>query len=106
MPTVFFRERSEPDYDRLSSIAALVDLPLVLHGASDWHYGRVTEVIKRGISCFNVDTALRLAFIGGLREVLQSEDEADLRKVMGKAKEATKEAVKGKMEAFGSAGKA
>jgi fructose/tagatose bisphosphate aldolase len=41
-----------------------------------------------------------------LREVLQSEDEADLRKVMGKAKEATKEAVKGKMEAFGSAGKA
>ncbi len=102
----FFRERSEPDYDRLSSIAALVDLPLVLHGASDWHNGRVAEVIKRGISCFNVDTALRLAFIGGLREVLQSEDEADLRKVMGKAKEATKEAVKGKMEAFGSAGKA
>ncbi len=102
----FFRERSEPDYVRLTSIAALVDLPLVLHGASDWHNGRVAEVIKRGISCFNVDTALRLAFIGGLREALQSEDEADLRKVMGKAKEATKEAVKGKMEAFGSAGKA
>ncbi len=101
----FFRERSEPDYDRLSSIAALTDIPLVLHGASDWHNGRVVEVIKRGISCFNVDTALRLAFIGGLREILQSEDEADLRKVMGKAKEATKEAVKGKMVAFGSAGK-
>lgn len=102
----FFRERSEPDYDRLTAIAELVDIPLVLHGASDWHNGRVAEVIKRGISCFNVDTALRLAFIGGLREMLQSEDEADLRKVLGKAKESTKEAVKGKILAFGSAGKA
>ncbi|MBP7060801.1 MAG: class II fructose-bisphosphate aldolase [Candidatus Moranbacteria bacterium] len=102
----FFRERNEPDYDRLSAIAKRVSLPLVLHGASDWHNGRVVEVVKRGINCFNVDTALRLAFIGGLRQALQSEDEADLRKVMGKAKEATREAVKGKMEAFGSVGKA
>lgn len=101
----FFRERSEPDFDRLSTTAELVDIPLVLHGASDWQNGKVGEVIKRGISCFNVDTAVRLAFIGGLREVLQSEDESDLRKVMGKAKEAAKEAVKGKIMAFGSAGK-
>lgn len=102
----FFRERSEPDFERLSAIAGLVDIPLVLHGASDWHNGRVAEVIKRGISCFNVDTAIRLAFIGGLRQALQSEDEADLRKVLGLAREATKEAIKGKITAFGSAGKA
>lgn len=102
----FFRERNEPDFDRLTAIAKLVDIPLVLHGASDWHNGRETEVIKRGISCFNVDTAVRLAFIGGLREMLQSEDEADLRKVLGKAKESAKDAVKGKILAFGSAGKA
>lgn len=102
----FFRERAEPDYDRLSSIAALVDVPLVLHGASDWQNGRVAEVIKRGISCFNVDTATRLAFIGGLRESLQSEDETDLRKVLGKGRDAVKEAVKAKILAFGSANKA
>lgn len=102
----FFRERSEADYERLSSIAELVDVPLVLHGASDWEDGRVTEVIKRGISCFNVDTATRLAFIGGLREALQSEDETDLRKVLGKGQAAVKEAVKAKMLAFGSAHKA
>lgn len=102
----FFQERSEADYDRLMTIAALVDIPLVLHGASDWQDDRVIEVIKRGISCFNVDTAIRLAFIGGLREVLQSEDEMDLRKVLGKGKEAVTEAVKGKMRAFGSSGKA
>lgn len=102
----FFRERTDPDYDRLSAIAERVSLPLVLHGASDWENGRVTEVVKRGISCFNVDTAVRLAFIGGLREVLQSGDETDLRKVMGSAREHAKKTIKAKMEAFGSAGKA
>ncbi|OGI21311.1 MAG: hypothetical protein A2808_01445 [Candidatus Moranbacteria bacterium RIFCSPHIGHO2_01_FULL_55_24] len=102
----FFRERSEPDYERLSKIQSLVSLPLVLHGASDWDNERVAEVIKRGISCFNVDTAIRLAFIGGMREMLQSVDETDLRKVLGTAREYTKEAVKKKIEAFGSAGKA
>ncbi len=102
----FFRERSEPDFDRLSTISGLIDIPLVLHGASDWQNGRVVEVIKRGINCFNVDTALRLAFIGGLREMLQSEDETDLRKVLGRAKELTKERVKAKMVEFGSAGEA
>jgi fructose-bisphosphate aldolase class II len=52
-----------------------------------------------------VDTATRIAFIGALREMLQSEDETDLRKVLGKGKDAVKEAVKGKILAFGSAGK-
>lgn len=102
----FFRERKEPDYDRLSAVAERTALPLVLHGASDWNNGRVAEVIKRGVSCFNVDTAIRIAFIGGLREALRAEEETDLRKVMGKAKECTKDAVKEKILAFGSAGKA
>lgn len=102
----FFRERSEPDYDRLSAIASRVTIPLVLHGASDWHNGRVVEVIKRGISCFNVDTAVRLAFIGGLRKMLDSGDETDLRKILGAAREETKDTVRQKMKMFGSSGKA
>jgi fructose-bisphosphate aldolase class II len=102
----FFRERGEPDYERLAEIAKLVSVPLVLHGASDWNNGRVEEVIKRGISCFNVDTAIRLAFIGGLRGALQNSEETDLRKVLGEAKEHTKEAIKERILIFGSAGKA
>lgn len=101
----FFRERSEPDYDRLALIAEHVSLPLVMHGASDWQSDRVKEVIHRGVSCFNVDTALRLAFIGGLREALLAEEETDLRKILTQAKEHTKEAVKEKILSFGSAHK-
>ncbi|OIQ02704.1 MAG: tagatose-bisphosphate aldolase [Candidatus Moranbacteria bacterium CG_4_8_14_3_um_filter_41_13] len=102
----FFRERSQPDYERLSTIVKRVTLPIVMHGASDWQNDRVKEVIARGVSCFNVDTALRLAFIGGLREALQAEEETDLRKILTKAKEHTKDAVKEKMLMFGSDHKA
>ncbi len=102
----FFRERAEPDYERLDKIAETVHIPLILHGASDWQNGKVAEVIKHGISCFNVDTALQLAFISGLREALQSTEEIDLRKVLGVGKDYAKNAIKEKMLAFGSAGKA
>lgn len=102
----FFRERNEPDYERLSLITSRVSIPIVMHGASDWGNGRVTEVIRRGVSCFNVDTATRVAFIGGLREALLAEEETDLRKILTQAKECTCEAVKEKIRDFGSAGKA
>ncbi len=102
----FFRERSVPDYARLEEIVKRVSLPLVLHGASDWERERVDEVMRRGIVCFNVDTAVRLAFIGGLRQVLDAGDETDLRKILGVAKEETKKAVQEKMRMFGSSGKA
>lgn len=102
----FFRERSVPDYDRLDAIAKLVTIPLVMHGASDWESDRVKEVIKRGVSCFNVDTSIRLSFIGQLRQSLETSEETDLRKLLGASKDAVKKTVKEKMEFFGSVGKA
>ncbi|MEI9966337.1 MAG: class II fructose-bisphosphate aldolase [Candidatus Moraniibacteriota bacterium] len=102
----FFRERQVPDYERLSTIRKKVELPLVLHGASDWQGDRVGEVIERGISCFNVDTAIRLAFIGGLRSALESRDETDLRKVLEAGRSAAEETVRGKIMMFGSNHKA
>jgi ketose-bisphosphate aldolase len=101
----FFRERAVPDYDRLSAIATKVSVPLVIHGASDWENGRVKEVIARGVSCFNVDTSIRLAFIGQLRQHLAVGDETDLRQLLSASKDAVKRTVKEKMHFFGSVGK-
>ena len=53
-----------------------------MHGASDWDSARVSEVIRRGVSCFNVDTATRLAFLGQLKRTLTTTEETDLRKVL------------------------
>jgi ketose-bisphosphate aldolase len=104
----FFKERKEPDYDRLEIINKLVSIPLILHGASDWENGRVKEVIKRGISCFNVDTAIRLAFVSSLLNISQHPAYAsfDIRAILSSAREAVEETVKDKMKIFGSDGKA
>lgn len=103
----FAKERKEPDYARLEMIHKAVDVPLILHGASDWENGRVKEVIKRGICCFNVDTATRMAFINNIMVALKDEGGGsfDMRRLLGNAREAIKEVVKTKMKYFGSDGK-
>lgn len=104
----FFKERSVPDYARLEEIKKLVSIPLILHGASDWENDRVQEVVKRGICCFNVDTATRVAFMNNLMKNscnLGSNATFDIRKVLGDAREAAKQTVMKKMESFGCTGK-
>ncbi|MEI6650062.1 MAG: class II fructose-bisphosphate aldolase [Candidatus Moraniibacteriota bacterium] len=102
----FATERPEPDYDRLSEIAGKVSIPLVLHGASDWEDGRAEEAIKRGISCFNVDTAIKLAFVGAVTRAIGEGDKTDIRSILEPAREAVKAEVKRKIRLFGAAGKA
>lgn len=104
----FFKERSTPDFSRLEMISKNVKIPMILHGASDWEGSRVKEVIQRGIACFNVDTATRLAFINSLAKAVkdQSDISYDVRKLLGDARDAVKEEVKKKIKIFGSDGKA
>ena len=125
-----YKFKAEPklDFERLTLIRKNVDVPLVLHGASSvpqWiiekasKYGaelagakgipenHIKQAISLGIAKINIDTDLRLAFTAAVREVLaDSPKEFDPRKILGPAKEAMKEVVKGKMRLFGSSGKA
>lgn len=105
----FFKERETPDWDRLEKIRSLVDVPIVMHGASDWEDGKATEAVEKGVSCFNVDTNSRLAFVNTLSTIFCSENEEpgfDPRDILGKAREAVKESVIKKMELYGSVDKA
>jgi fructose-bisphosphate aldolase class II len=104
----FLKERTQPDFDRMAMINKNCALPFVLHGASDWENGRVAEAIKNGVSCFNVDTAIRIAFVNNLINSVNSQGELgfDLRKLLGGARDAVKETVKYKIKMFGSDGKA
>jgi fructose-bisphosphate aldolase class II len=123
-----FKAEAKLDFERLKTISLKVSLPLVLHGASSvpaWiiekaaKYGaelggakgipeqQIQEAISLGIAKINIDTDLRLAFTATVREVLaKSPKEFDPRKILGPAKDAIKEVVKGKMRLFGSSGKA
>lgn len=104
----FFKERSTPDFDRLEMINKACNIPIVLHGASDWENGRVKEAINRGVCCFNVDTATRLAFVNNLVNSVRNQSDVsfDVRKLLGSAREAVKDVVKQKIKFFGSDSKA
>jgi fructose-bisphosphate aldolase, class II len=123
-----FKSESKLDIDRLKIISQKVQIPLVLHGASSvpqWliekatKYGaqlgnakgipetEIKKAISLGIAKVNVDTDLRLAFTGGVREALaNSPKEFDPRKILGPAKDTMKQVAKSKMQLFGSSGKA
>lgn len=125
-----YKFKAEPklDFERLKLIREKVNVPLVLHGASSvpqWiiekavKYGaelagakgipeeHIKKAISLGIAKINIDTDLRLAFTATIREFLaNSPKEFDPRKILGPAKEAMKEVVKGKMHLFRSSGKA
>jgi len=104
----FFKEREEPDFSRLEMINKACKIPLVLHGASDWENKNIQEVIKRGVACFNVDTAIRLVFINNLINSVRNQGNVsfDIRNLLGEAREAVKDVVKKKIKFFGSDGKA
>jgi len=104
----FFREADNCDWERLDRISKLTNIPLVLHGASDWSNGKTDNAIKGGICCFNVDTDIRLAFMHQLCQTIGSDKctITDPRKVMDPVRTAIKKKVIEKINFFGSALKA
>ncbi|MEW6572806.1 MAG: class II fructose-1,6-bisphosphate aldolase [Bacillota bacterium] len=107
--TAHGRYKGEPrlDFERLSRIAGLIQVPLVLHGSSGVPAEAIREAIRRGIRKVNIDTDIREAFTGALRQVLESDPgEIDPRKVLGPAREAAVNVIRGKIRLFGSANKA
>ncbi|UCE29391.1 MAG: class II fructose-1,6-bisphosphate aldolase [Candidatus Bathyarchaeota archaeon] len=125
-----YKFKGEPrlDFERLKTIRRKTHIPLVLHGASgvpSWviekatKYGaelegargipdkHVKKAVSLGISKINIDTDLRLAFTGSIRELLAgSPKEFDPRKILGSAKTAMKKVITSKMRLFGSSAKA
>ena len=100
------RYRGEPrlDFHRLDAIRKAVSIPLVLHGASGLPEDMVSRAIELGVCKFNVNTELREAYLGALRDHLG--ESLDLLALMHSAIEAMQAVVRAKLQLFGSAGKA
>lgn len=100
--------KGEPklDFERLKKIKEMLNIPLVLHGASGVPEDSIKTAVSLGINKINIDTDIRQAFAWRLREVLKEDQKVyDPRKILGPCKDAMKEVVKNKMKLFGSAGK-
>ncbi|OOM16427.1 tagatose bisphosphate family class II aldolase [Clostridium saccharobutylicum] len=98
--------KGEPklDFERLKEIRSKVNIPLVLHGASDVPDELVQKAISLGICKVNVATDLKIPFSDAVKEYFKENPKAnDPRKYMTPGKEAMKKIVEHKINVCGSA---
>ncbi|MDO4344753.1 MAG: class II fructose-bisphosphate aldolase [Eubacteriales bacterium] len=95
------------DKERLSEIRQVVDIPLVLHGASGLSDQDVRDCVARGICKVNFATELRKAYTDAGKELLKEKPETFDPKALGKVgMAAVTELVKNRMIVCGCDGKA
>ena len=125
-----YKFKGEPhlDLDRLQEIAARIEQPLVLHGASSLPQDEIAfaerfgaqlphargippelirQAVTMGIAKVNTDSDLRLAGLGRLRQILvERPDLFNLYELMGEVETAIRHATVERIRLFGSEGKA
>jgi tagatose 1,6-diphosphate aldolase GatY/KbaY len=90
------------DKERLSIIKKIIDIPLVLHGASGLSDAEVKECISRGICKVNFATELRIAFSDGVKKLLSEKPDTFDPKAYGKVgRENVRQLVKNKIVVCG-----
>lgn len=95
------------DKERLSEIAKVVSIPLVLHGASGISDADVADCVSRGISKVNFATELRVAFTDACKALYKEKPDTFDPKAYGKVgMEAVKKLVMNRMKVCGCDGKA
>lgn len=95
------------DRERLSEIREVVNVPLVLHGASGLSDEEVIQCVGRGICKVNFATELRVAYTDAVKKAIEENPKVYDPKELGrKGIEAVKQLVKGRMTVCGCNGKA
>ncbi len=94
------------DFDRLAKIRSLINIPLVLHGASGLPGWMLSQSIHLGVCKFNVNTEVRAAYMQSLKDEICGATPKDLLDVAGEAIAAMQEVISEKLTIFGSVGKA
>lgn len=101
--------KGEPkiDIERLAEIQKVVDIPLVLHGASDVPDEIVKKTIELGICKVNIATDLKIPFSNAVKAYFaENPDANDPRKYLTPGKKAMEQVVIHKIKMCGSDGKA
>ncbi len=93
-------QTAQLDCELVQSIAALVPVPLVLHGSSGVPVEQLRDAVRAGIRKVNVGTALNVAFTGAVREALVDEALTDPRRYLAPARDAVAAAVAQLLEAL------
>lgn len=98
-----YAKRPKIDFQRLAEIRKVVDVPLVLHGASDVPDEFVRRAIELGVCKVNVATELKIAFAAAVKEWFSENPQGnDPRYYMRVGMDAMKEVVRSKIAVCGS----
>jgi fructose-bisphosphate aldolase class II len=94
-------------YEIIEEVSNAIEAPIVLHGGSGVPDEAIKKSISLGVGKINVNTENQFESTKVIRELLANNpDMIDPRKYLGPAKEAIIKVVRGKMQLFGSSGKA
>lgn len=94
----FYKETPQLQLELLSAIHAATPAALVLHGSSGIPEGQIREAVKRGITKVNLATETKNIFMKTLQQVLQDNDEIDLRKIFPQATQSVVKLIGEKLE--------
>lgn len=84
-----YKKKPQLDFERLKEIKKVVDIPLVLHGASGVPFEDVQKCIELGICKVNIATELKIPFSDAIKKhFLENPTSTDPRKYMLPAKKA------------------
>ncbi len=101
-----YTQRPKIDFARLEKIRNTVDIPLVLHGASDVPDANVRRAIELGVCKVNVATELKIAFAGAVRKWFTDNPEGnDPRYYMRMGMDAMKAVVRDKIHVCSAEGR-
>ncbi|EAP4012896.1 tagatose-bisphosphate aldolase subunit KbaY, partial [Salmonella enterica] len=101
-----YTKKPKIDFQRLAEIREVVDIPLVLHGASDVPDEYVRRTIELGVCKVNVATELKIAFAAAVKKwFIENPDGNDPRYYMRVGMNAMKEVVRSKITVCNSYGK-
>lgn len=70
------------DLDLLRKIGDMVDIPLVMHGASGLSRGDIREAIGYGVAKFNIDTNIKKAFADRIEHSKESDYREAIKRAM------------------------
>ena len=96
--------KGEPklNFERMSEISKLTNLPLVLHGGTGIDDEKITKAIKCGVCKININTELQIAWSNAVKERINEGNIYDPRKIIKLGEESLKICVRNKINLLGS----
>jgi fructose-bisphosphate aldolase class II len=103
-----YRGTPQLDFERLTQLRAVCDIPLVLHGGSDTPERDLRRAIEIGIDKINIWTDIRIPFLQILKNALDGAPigKVNVHEAFGSARSTATEVIRQKNKLLGSVGKA